>query len=202
MFNKFLFTIFSVCIIQNSIAQNNYELSNFPDKDDDNEFFEQLFGGNGELNNPFTLLKIDIKEAPLYFVGAKGGMKDFFKVKYKISDSAAELKLKAFLKNKCKFSIADTIIFSRDMGIASIKLYPDTLLDNYRRMELLNFLDKYCPLKDTKYPTLSVLVIAYMFERRIFVDTNYTTISYYSKFVFRDKYKVIWDYDIRKWIKK
>ena len=101
--------------------------------------------------------------------------------------------------NKIKFSLADTLYFFKQMKINTIKFYPDTILNKYKSLDLVVFLNQFCHLPNSK---ISMSVIAFMFDKRMFVDLSYGKIGGATVVLLRNKYNVFWDNKKKKWVNK
>ena len=186
-----------ICSASIGFSQVKKTISSFPDKNDEDLFFNILFAKNGFYNDPFQLIKIEILEKPLFIIVSKGGFKDFFKIKYKVTDSVAENLEKKFLLDGEKLSLSDTTFFYPiNVRPVNFIFYSNTLLEKYRKLELLDFLNSYCPIPSDK---ISMPVIGYMFEKRIFLDFSLEKIGPVSQSLLRSKYDVIWNGKEKKW---
>lgn len=162
-----------------------------------NYFFDALFGSNGSLADPATLVKIEIEGLSSFFVMSKQGFANYFIYKFKISDKEALAMEKEFLINNDRIPLNDTLILFDKMEIKKSDIYPDKILDQYRKMPLLTFLNRYCPLP---YAEPNIFVIAYSYEKRLFFDISKKMIGVGSFYILKQFYKIQWDTKKKTWI--
>src|SRR6218665_314417 len=115
-----------------TFSQEKYKSHNFPDKNDSECYFKLLFGTNGSINLPYAVIKVQIKGHPYFLITSKGEFKNYFKEKYKVCDSLAEVKELLFLKNNSEISFSDTVFLSKNLQIGRMDIHHDSILAKYR----------------------------------------------------------------------
>ena len=183
----------------NCFSQIKYDYNKFPDSNDEKYFFDLLFHGNGSYNDYFTFLKVEVLEKPLFFLVTKGAFKEYLKIKFNTTDSIAKNMEENYFRSKIKFSLADTIYFYKQIKINTIKFYSDTILNKYKSLDLVIFLNQYCVLPNSD---ISMPVIAFMYDKRMFLDLSYEKIGGATIVLLRNKYNVFWDNEKKKWVYK
>ncbi|MCC6290078.1 MAG: hypothetical protein IT249_19540 [Chitinophagaceae bacterium] len=168
----------------------------FPHVSDSKEYFKLLFGKNGSINLPYQVLKIDIQNHPYFVITSKEGFKNYFKEKYKLSDSAAEVKELLFLQSNNKLTFSDTVFIPKNMQFGRVDIYHDSVLAKYRGLDLIEFLNKYCPLPQFEQ---NILALAYMYEKRMLYDWNNQRLDFHTQSELGSKYNIQWDDDTKTW---
>lgn len=193
---KLILSVCTMLISVVSVCQEKAAYKSFPDKGDSEGYFKLLFGKNGSINLPYAVVKVQIKDHPYFLITSKEEFKNYFKEKYKLSDSAAEKKELLFLKGNNKILFSDTVFLSKNIQLGRIDIHHDSVLTKYRKLDLLDFLNKYCPLPQFEQ---NIYALAYMFEKRMLYDWNNQRLDFYTTSLLSSKYSIQWDESKKLW---
>jgi len=194
-----LFLILQNFFTINAVCQKQAYVS-FPDSSDSDFYFDLLFGQNTSLNgNVMNLVKIEFEDSRQYIIISKGLFINFYKAKFNIPDSELNSKAVNFLRLNTKVLLKDTLFFKRFMGTSSMKFYPISIMERFRKMKFVDFLN----IEYQEYGrSLPFFIIAYLHEKRILYDLNGLWISAPSESRLRWKYKITWNDKLEKWEQK
>ncbi|MGH2563484.1 MAG: hypothetical protein ACRDE5_03160, partial [Ginsengibacter sp.] len=102
MKNRLNFFVYAMFISVVGFCQEKVSYNHFPDLSDSKEYFRLLFGTNGSINLPYTIIKIGVKDQPFFLITSKADFKNYFKRKFSVTDRVAEAKELFFLRKNDK----------------------------------------------------------------------------------------------------
>jgi hypothetical protein len=193
-----------LCFFSPACFSQSKDIKQYPDTSDTNEFFELLYGQHG-LNNPLTTIKLNILDTALFIVTTKSYLHNYCKSKYNSNDSIAETIELDILRGNKKIPIRDTSYFNKapfywydsNNKLKQKTHFPDNILDKFRKLNLLDFLNKY-----VKRPSgLNLFIEAYLFEKHILYDISRNEIANASIGVLYRKYGISYDPKLEIWEK-
>jgi len=164
-------------------------------------YFANLFGSITGNDPDLAQVRLDFTDGETIYILGMQGVREYCKQKFNLPDSSVKKFTNQFIRDGEKIQLADTILLRKLDNTLNKRhsLFTVSELCKYKSLGVRDFILNNCE-GDVLKIEIDVVVLAYFFENRIFLENMTGRIAQSSLRQIEESCGIKWNYKKKKWV--